>query len=101
MKICVCDTDELISKELINNISDCFLSGETFSVKQYYSPEEMLFEDEKAVFDAYYINATREGLIAAEIIRSKITPAHDEMHVASAAPRMPISGKIYTPKIRQ
>lgn len=75
MKICVCDTDELISKELINNISDCFLSGEAFSVQQYYSPEEMLFKDEKAVFDAYYISATREGLIAAEIIRSKFPDA--------------------------
>ncbi len=76
MRICVCDTDELICNELIKNITDCFLSEEAFSVKRFFTPEEMLFNDEKsAVFDAYYIKASREGLIAAQIIKSKIPHA--------------------------
>lgn len=76
MRICVCDTDELICNELIKNIADCFLSGEAFSVKCFYTPEEMLFHDDNtAMADAYFIKASREGLISAQIIKSKFPDA--------------------------
>ncbi len=70
MKICVCDASEEICKKLIKCISDSFLTEEEFRVKFYFTPKEMMTENNIAkYFDVYFINADSDGILAAEIIR--------------------------------
>ncbi len=70
MRICICDTDNSVCNELIKNISDSFLSEEAFSVRCFFSAEELLeIVKEKNIFDVYLLNADINGIITAEIIR--------------------------------
>lgn len=70
MKICICDSDKYLCDELIKIISECFFSVEAFSVRCYYSPEEMFINDDYKNFDVYFIDADKKGAEIAEVIRS-------------------------------
>ena len=68
--ICICDSDEYIGNELIDIISECFFSVEAFSVHCYYSPDEMLIDNNYNTFDVYFIASEQKGAEVAEVIRS-------------------------------
>ena len=70
MKICICDNDTFLCDELIKIIDECFFSPEAFSVHCYYSPEEMLRDEGYKSYDAYFINADKNGAEIAEVIKS-------------------------------
>lgn len=69
MKICICDNDEYILNELIKNISNSFLSSDTFSVRCFYNAKEMLEDESVYSFDVFFISTENDGVTAAEIIR--------------------------------
>lgn len=72
MKICICDASEEIFNKLIKNITDCFFTEEEFRVRCFFTPSQMLsHSEEDSSFDAYFINADSDGILAAEIIRRK------------------------------
>lgn len=71
MKICIYDTNDGICDELINNISDNPISPESFSVRCFSDAQKMI-SDENIVrtTDAYFIDASPEGLLTAGFIRN-------------------------------